>query len=40
MQFKDVVVLLRQFLEPILLAGKNSSHWNPKTGWLRPPYEL
>jgi len=39
LKFKDVVVLLRQFLEPILLAGKNSSHWNPKTGWLRPTYE-
>ena len=39
LQFKDVIVLRRQFLEPVLLAGKNSSHWKPKTGWLRPPYE-
>ena len=33
LQFADVVVLLRQFIGPVLRADKVATQWRPATGW-------
>lgn len=34
-QFADVVVVLRQFIEPVSHAGKTATQWHPATGWQK-----
>jgi hypothetical protein len=31
--FADVMVYLRQFIEPMLRSGKATVQWHPLTGW-------
>ena len=33
-EFADIVVVLRQFIEPVLHANKEANHWRPSAGWF------